>query len=153
MKKEKELRFNFNPSEEQLGQYFDLYDYRQIGKSPDEVVDTIIKIFAADEWRWVSVESDGQTIAVIPMPCDDGIDGFSFKISLFHEKNAAAFILFMILGLIHSNSRWTTDYERDFIENLEKKSYLILEPGFELIDKTLGVDLGKLFSKVVGVNA
>lgn len=152
MNQKEELVFNFNPLEKDLQRYFDCYDYRNIGGQQDDIVDLVVKMFAADNWRWVSVEAEGQTVAVIPMPCDDGT-GFSFKVSRFKKKNAAAFILFTVLSLIHSNDSLTTDYEQDFIDNLEKKAYLILEPAFNLVNKTIGVNLGELFSKATGIGA
>lgn len=149
MRKIEKLVFNYDPTQEDLEQYFNSCDFKNIGHQHDEVLDVIIRLFGSDEWSWTSVVSDGEVIAMIPFPCDNGYR-VSLKRSLFGEENTAAFILFLALSLIHSEDDESTPYAQDFIDNLDKKSCLILEPAFDMINQTLGIDMGSLFSKITG---
>lgn len=133
-----EPRFNFEPTEEQLEEYFRNYKYKKIKGTQDPIIRKVKAMFECNEWRWVTVETDYFMTIAIPIPSYDHGMYRLFDVESVGREKTAAFILFVIMRLIYCADEVESWYHYDYDQNYGKWNYIFHEKACDLIEKTMG---------------
>lgn len=147
-----DLRFNFEPTQEQLDEYFRNYRYKKIDRTRDPIIKKIKAMFECYEWKWITVETDYFMMIALPIPLFDHATYRLFDIRALGKEKTAAFILFMIVRMMGNADELVESwYHFDFKENYLKRHYLFHEKVYDFIDKTMEFPMAELSVALKGI--